>query len=294
MLAKLLQKTLPLMPASLAFPLMKTAAQIPARRPLSTRDLQALSNAEPIFWKGAGQSRPKNKGWRWNAESGEPRILLVHGWGGRAAQMAALGSHLAWLGFDVIAIDVTAHGESPGRQMQFRYFIDDITAISEQMTEQDGQPWRAVIAHSAGGMTAMAARFMGRLQAESYVGLNSPLYPYPPLETLDKLLKPPAMLASMWKQHVEKQFPCQYPEMLSGTLYRNDSAVPLLLINDRQDDQVRVEDQQAIQALWPDVALEVTDGLGHNGVLWDDAVHVKVGDFVAGLSGQPSKSEVVH
>src|SRR5688500_5679937 len=50
-------------------------------------------------------------GWRWG--SGRP-VLLVHGWGGSAAQMTALVRPLLNEGLSPIAIDLPGHGASAG------------------------------------------------------------------------------------------------------------------------------------------------------------------------------------
>lgn len=48
-------------------------------------------------------------------EVGDGRtVLLVHGWGGRSTDLAALATRLAAAGHRAVAVDLPAHGSSPG------------------------------------------------------------------------------------------------------------------------------------------------------------------------------------
>jgi hypothetical protein len=49
------------------------------------------------------------RAWRWGSG---PAVLLVHGWGGRARQLAAFVSPLVHAGFSVVALDAPRAGAS--------------------------------------------------------------------------------------------------------------------------------------------------------------------------------------
>ena len=147
MLATSARILLKLLPESLAFRLTVLLASISPAPPLKARDKTALAAAEELRWGAGGRKRA----WCWGDG---PPVVLVHGWGGRATQMAPLAQHLASMGFAAWALDVHAHGQSAGLRIGFDRFIADIAEFCAQLP----QPPRALIGHSAGGMTMMAAR----------------------------------------------------------------------------------------------------------------------------------------
>jgi hypothetical protein len=54
----------------------------------------------------------------------------------------------------------------------------------------------------------------------------------------------------------------------------------LLVVHDRDDADVAIEDAIRIASAWPGAVLLETNGLGHNGVLRDPAVVARVAEFV--------------
>src|SRR5215510_9453315 len=83
--------------------------------------------------------------WRWG-EADAPAVLLVHGWGGRAAQMRAFVFPLLAAGYRVIAYDQPAHGLSEGKLTGLPDFADVLSEIAASYGAV-----RAVVAHSLAG-----------------------------------------------------------------------------------------------------------------------------------------------
>ena len=54
--------------------------------------------------------------WRGEAAASRGRVMLVHGWSGRALVMTAFVEPLLRQGIDVVAIDLPGHGDSDGRR----------------------------------------------------------------------------------------------------------------------------------------------------------------------------------
>jgi len=67
------------------------------------------------------------------------------------------------------------------------------------------------------------------------------------------------------------------PERLFGRFH-----VPLLVLHDRDDREVRLEDVERLAELWPGATLELTESLGHRRILRDAGV---VSDAVRFLGG---------
>jgi len=75
------------------------------RRPAGERTLIASAHARTVPI-GAGSHVQT---WTWGKG---PRVLLVHGWGGRGSQLGAFVEPLVSCGFSVVAFDAPGHGES--------------------------------------------------------------------------------------------------------------------------------------------------------------------------------------
>src|SRR5262249_23795333 len=93
-----------------------------------------------------------------------PRILLVHGWGGRGAQLGAFVEPLVERGFSVAWFDGPAHGASDGRQATIPEMATGLRAVVDAVG-----PAHRVIAPWAGAMvTAWAVH---RWLLEGFVDL---------------------------------------------------------------------------------------------------------------------------
>jgi pimeloyl-ACP methyl ester carboxylesterase len=112
------------------------------------RDAQALESVEPISVEVEGRARP-------GFLTGEgPLLILVHGWGGRAAQMLDLAQAAARHGYRAVAIDAPGHNTDHQRDSDGFQIAAGIEAVEATF----GTP-EVVIAHSLGAIaTVMAFR----------------------------------------------------------------------------------------------------------------------------------------
>lgn len=272
MLKFIVRPLLHVLPTGVAASVAMLLASLAVRMRLKPRDREALARGQQLAWGPRG----KHVAYAWGRG---PLVVLIHGWGGSAAQMVPLAEHLAWMGFRAVAPDISGHGASPGLRITFDRFIRDV----DQLTRDLGEQPQALIGHSAGGMTLMAARRAHRLRTRSFVCLNAPLYPYPPIAAIRKAVAPPEAVLRCCQHRYAAQFDTALDDLQAGVLY-TEANVPLMLVYDRDDDQVHHSDASAIAQVWPDSQTVFTDGLGHHRTLWDDAVLVAVGDFVAAHS----------
>jgi pimeloyl-ACP methyl ester carboxylesterase len=82
------------------------------------------------------------------------------------------------------------------------------------------------------------------------------------------------------RRRSERRIGVAWRELSVPTLARGFEA-PLLLVHDRDDRDVAVEDARAIVAAWPRATLVETSGLGHSGILRDRVVIERVAAFLA-------------
>jgi pimeloyl-ACP methyl ester carboxylesterase len=118
---------------------------------------------------------------RWGS-GGERRILLLHGITAAASGWWRVGPDLADHGWDVTAVDLRGHGDSPATgSYLFSHQVDDLLAL--------GGGWDAVLGHSMGGNLAVLAATVDAGWAMGLV-LQDPalMLPEPQSEILDWLL----------------------------------------------------------------------------------------------------------
>ena len=122
------------------------------RRPAVEHEL--LAQARHLLVPGDASTVGSDQlaSWEWGDEG--PRVLLVHGWEGRGAQLGSLVQPLLDRGFRVVTFDAPGHGNSPGSTSSLVHFARAV----ERMTEAYG-PFEAIITHSMGGAaTAWSTR----------------------------------------------------------------------------------------------------------------------------------------
>lgn len=275
----LLKKILFLMPKTTAARVITFLASFSKPPKLKPRDRDALSVASKVYWGPKG----RHIAWSWGKG---PVVVLVHGWGGRATQMAPLAQHLAWLGYRAIAPDFSAHGDSPGKRISFKQFIDETHEFICYLDE----PIQGLIGHSAGALGMMEARRKHGVKAVRYISICGPTAPYPPIDIICRLLNPSEGILTECRKILAKPFSASMPSVYSGIAHEYQGQGELMLVYDHDDDQVRHEDADQIAEQWPNATIVKTKGLGHQKILYDDAIHVSIGDFL-GQSIHPQHTE---
>lgn len=290
MLAVTARTLLRMLPEGAATRLSIFLAEAAFRAPIKDRDRAALARGRHFNW---GPER-RFSAWQWG--DGGPMVVLIHGWGGRATQMAPLAEYLAARGYSCIAPDMRAHGASPGRRIRFLDFINDLPQLLAELE----QPIQALIGHSAGAMTMMRARQVHGIGAEHYVSINGPRAPYPPIKQLDLQLQPGQAVLTRCKPYFASQFGDSFDALNDGRIYAYAGQGKLLAIHDEDDDQVDSGDAEVVTRTWPSGARHRTQGLGHQRVLYDPDVHERVAEFLklqpgsASETASPDLQETAH
>jgi pimeloyl-ACP methyl ester carboxylesterase len=242
--------------------------------PLRPQDAALLEGAQ-AFRFGPDDSRCA-----WSLGEG-PLVLMIHGWGGRGVQMAPLARTLALAGFRCVFFDAGGHGDSRREPIGFDLFINDAGALTKHVAE----PVFAWIGHSAGGLGMMAARATRGLEAERYVCIAAPLFPYVPIATIKQKFAPSEEVIELVKGALAAQFETSWPALEAGRVFepgfarssgtrdgdeRNGharDARKLLVAFDVDDERVRHADAERIAEIWPGARIVKTEKFGHNKLL---------------------------
>lgn len=233
------------------------------------------SHEEDFLASGRAFGIPSSEGtlaaWEWGAG---PTVLLVHGWGSRAARFRVLGPSLVESGFRVVAYDHPAHGRSPGK----RTSTPESTGVQLEVARHLG-PLFGAVGHSFGG-AAIAVALSRRLALQRAV-LIAP-YAAPPeiLEQYARIVALPATVTRRMQQNLERRLQLKIGDLYVPRLVGR-VAIPALVVHDRHDEDIPFADGEAIARAWPGAKFVVTHGLGHHAIMRDESVARQVAAFLA-------------
>ncbi|MEP3245234.1 MAG: alpha/beta fold hydrolase [Sneathiella sp.] len=280
MLNTLVKVMLKILPNPLGIRLLRTVAGQTKPLPIPEEVQAMLSKARTLTLGSCNNIRA----WEWGHG---PLVILVHGWGGQASQMAPLASEITRQGFRCVIFDVSGHGNAPENKTQWDYFIRDITDVTRSLNEKV----YAYIGHSAGGMTMMAARKLGRIEAEKYMCICAPSYPFPPIRAVQQKLNPRKSLLDLYKTVIGGQFEIPWSELESSGYY-SDPRATLSLVYDEKDRFVPHTEGDKIHALCPGSSLFKTKDYGHTRILNAPELRKQALEFLTTDEfGQPSPSK---
>ncbi|MBL8977716.1 MAG: alpha/beta fold hydrolase [Gemmatimonadetes bacterium] len=210
--------------------------------------------------------------WRWGAG---PTVLLVHGWGSRAARFRVLVPRLVQAGFSAVAYDGPAHGRSSGQHTS----LPEYAAVLLEVGAWLG-PLHAAVGHSLGGGAVALALTRG-LQA-ARAALIAPFAAPPEFldQFADHVALPPKARERL-RTNLERRLKLRHGELYIPSLV-GPLQVPALVIHDRDDTDVPMRYGKAIAEAWPGAAFVRTEGLGHQRIMRDPAAMDRVAGFVAG------------
>src|SRR5712691_694519 len=253
-------------PEAMANSITRSLAAMTQRPPVSSLEQEAMAQASRISY---GEN---NAAWVWG---NGPLVIFVHGWSGRAAQMAPLALHVANLGFRSVAIDGTGHGDSPKRRTRWDYFFRDIAALSRSLHEEV----YAYVGHSAGALCMMAARALKGIHAQRYACICAPSFPFPPINVIQKKLNPKEAVLEHYKKYIADQFETTWEELQAGCSYAHAGS-NLVLFYDETDRFVHHSEGDKIQELCPGARLVKTSAYSHQKILAAPELAQTLGAFL--------------
>lgn len=211
----------------------------------------------------------------WGDES-NPKVLLMHGWGGARAQMTGFVNPLLKAGYFVVAYDQPAHGESDGKQTN----ILEISPTMDVMLDRFGK-FDAILAHSFGTLITSYALVERNFPPPSklvYFGaFNRLLDVLPRFQVIAKL--PDELLDGLRDMFFEN-FGKDLLDSIVNEDFVKEINIPALMFHDRSDEVTPVEDSRAIANAWTHAHYVETNGLGHRGALQSKDIHEQVIKFL--------------
>jgi len=237
-----------------------------SHRPPAEIELLATARARPMRVSGR-----RIETWTWGAG---PTVLLVHGWGGRGAQLGSFVGPLVARGFAVLTFDAPGHGASDSGIVT----IPEMTAAIHEVAASRGR-LVGLVAHSVGAVAATRALYEGlAVAAAVYIGpaadLVSPAARF--AETLGFSRAVRERMQRSIEARVGRLWSTFEVPALAPTL-----DAPLLVVHDRGDAEVPWQQGKVIAQSWPGAEMLMTDGLGHRRILHAPEVLASAVAFVA-------------
>lgn len=193
-----------------------------------------------------------------------PVWLLSHGWSGSANQFFPLMAYIAEQGFQAVAFDHTAHGNSGGRHAHMPAFILAVDAVLEHLSEQQVE-LAGVIGHSMG--TAALLESQHPALAQLPMLLVAPILQY--RSNLYRTVERSGFSLRLFDavvREVEQQFnlPITSIDPYQRLLARSQATV---IVHDQNDRFADFAPSAQAAASQPLVQLLACEGLGHSRIL---------------------------
>jgi pimeloyl-ACP methyl ester carboxylesterase len=211
----------------------------------------------------------------WGDES-NPKVLLMHGWGGARAQMTGFVEPLLSAGYFVVAYDQPAQGESSGVQTNILEITPSMNVIKNRFGHFD-----VVIAHSFGTLITSYALTRHHFPAPSklvYFGaFNRLIDALPRFQAIAKISDE---LTDGLREMVYEKFGKNTLNEIVHEDFVKEINIPALVFHDFDDEVTPVDDSRAIAKAWTNAQYIETNGLGHRGALQSAEVHEQVINFL--------------
>jgi pimeloyl-ACP methyl ester carboxylesterase len=260
----------------------------PPRFAHSSRELELLSTGTRY---GVDSRHGEIAAWRFGSPARDA-VVLVHGWGGRGAQLGAFVPALLEAGYQAIVFDHVSHGASAGTQASIVHFWQGLEAVVAR-AERDGTRIAGLVGHSLGA--AAIGAWLNETGRESRAVLVAPptsVERYSGYFARKAGIAEPVRRAM--QEHIERALGRRWSEFeLPQSVAR--ARAPALVIHDRGDKEVSFGSGLKLARAWKNARLVATDGLGHNRILRDPDVVRDAVDFIANrvvFAPPPAKGEV--
>lgn len=206
-----------------------------------------------------------------------PHVLLMHGWGGDAAQMQSLANALANEGFAPIVIDAPAHGRSKGSTATLPQFARTLEYVSARLAEE-GIRLHAVVAHSLGGSASAFAVGRG-LVTNGLVLIATPDCPRDYTRMFAQVFGLGERTRAAMQRRIEAQEGILIDQFDAAASAPRIS-VPTLVLHDKNDTVNTYASAERFMQHLPSGTLVQTEALGHRKILKDRQVQMTITEFL--------------
>ena len=258
-----LAKTSPALAAEAASRLFLLVPRVPRPRGEAAAFL-ASGDGFTVPFEGRGLAA-----WSWGSG---PAIVLVHGWGGRGAQMRAFVPPLVAAGYRAVVFDAPGHGSSGGRTTSLPALARAVGAVA-RVTDA-----RGAVAHSMGGASTLLALSRG-LPLSRAVVVAAPSNAERIWDGYASAFGLTAVTAAEARRRLEARVGESFTG-LNAARFGPQVGIPVLVLHDRDDDEIPWSAGEENARVLPGGRLVTTRGLGHRRILRDPEVVARAVRFL--------------
>lgn len=218
----------------------------------------------------------KMHGYRWNHPQAK-KVLILHGFGSAAHKFEDYAIRLIAKGFEVLAFDAPAHGDSEGDTTNAVEYSEMILEIMEKFG-----PVEYFIAHSFGGISLSLA-----LEQVKHSINTKLVFIAPATETTSavegafKMLKLKNKTVRNEFDKIIFEYSGKHTEWFSIRRAMKHIKADVLWIHDEEDDITPWKDAEKVKEdKHPNIQFVLTKGLGHRKIYHDDHIKNKVVEFL--------------
>ncbi|MET0010386.1 MAG: alpha/beta hydrolase [Candidatus Thiodiazotropha sp. 6PLUC9] len=260
----------PTLAGKLALPLFMTPPRFP-----SPRREMAIKEKGKQHYKTIDGNRIAIYTW------GEgPAVLLSHGWGGRSTHFYALIELLVSAGYQVVAFDAPAHGESSGKRTNALDVTSALVAVAGSLDSI-----KVLIGHSFGCGTALLAIDGFEIKVEKLILFSCFEDIYWITNQFGEAFAMNEKVTAAMRDEAHRRYlnrfdkPWEWHQLSPiNTIQRIKTEI--LMLHDQQDQEVPYQHAENLIAVSADAQLVTTSGLGHKKILRDKAVLQTCLDFI--------------
>jgi pimeloyl-ACP methyl ester carboxylesterase len=189
-----------------------------------------------------------------------PTVLLAHGWESRRTHWGAFVQPLVEAGFRAVAVDAPAHGDSPGTKANVLQYGKALVEIGGELG-----PLAGVVGHSFGAAASVIALRRG-LKAERAVFISGPSSVVTVIERWGRHQGLPESDIPAFVRLVEREVG-EGVEFMDVTQIVPRLTTRALVVHDRNDKEIPLEEGLAVAAAWPGATMMVTERFGHRRIM---------------------------
>ncbi|MEL6547662.1 MAG: alpha/beta fold hydrolase, partial [Myxococcota bacterium] len=200
-------------------------------------------------------------------------VVFLHGWEGRSTQWAPFAQRVASMNHRAIALDGPAHGFSDGTIAHPFAFADALMRIDRVLG-----PFEGAAGHSMGAGAISLALLQG-FRAKRVALIAGPSRLDWVVEHFANRLGLSEPTQWQFKEAVKRTTGVGVEQ---ADLARRASKLETkaLIVHDREDDEVQFAHAEEYAQHWPNVELDVVEGLGHRRIIRDHEVQKRVVEFL--------------
>lgn len=218
-------------------------------------------------------------GYRWNHP--QPRkVLIAHGFESSSWNFDRYVRPLMRLGYEVLAFDAPAHGQSGGRQVTLVDYSDMLVKINREYG-----PLQAAMAHSFGGLALTLA--LEEMAAEKEIAGDMKMVLIAPatetgtaIRSFFKLLDLNEKVETTFRELI-RNLSSRPVEWFSIKRALPSLPVSTLWLHDEDDEITPVSDiRPLMDAQYPQILFHITKGLGHRKIYRDNNIKRRILEFL--------------